>query len=47
MPPVAGSTIPEVIDLRVIDPETGEHAHRIEECVPAAEAGVDDVWQYL
>jgi len=38
---------PEVLDLRVIDPETGEHVHAIQECVPAADAGVDDVWQYL
>ncbi len=38
---------PQVVDLRVIDPETGTHAHRIEECIPATDAGVDDVWQYL
>ena len=38
---------PEVIDLRVVDPQSGEFAHWIVECVPAAEAGVDDVWQYL
>jgi hypothetical protein len=38
---------PEVLDLRLIDPETGEATHSITECVPAAEAGVDDVWQYL
>jgi len=38
---------PEVLDLRVIDPETGAHARSITECLPAADAGVDDVWQYL
>ena len=37
---------PEVVDLSLIDPETGK-THTIVECVPAAEAGVDDVWQYL
>ena len=38
---------PEVRDLRVIDPTTGGPLHTIAECVPAADAGVDDVWQYL
>ncbi len=38
---------PEVLDLRVVDPQTGQFARSIEECIPAAEAGVDDVWQYL
>lgn len=38
---------PEVIDLRVIDIETGEPVRSIVDCVPAMEAGVDDVWQYL
>lgn len=38
---------PRVLDLRVIDPQTGDHTHMITECLPAAEAGVDDVWQYL
>ena len=38
---------PEITDLRIIDPETGEHARKITECIPAADAGVDDVWQYL
>lgn len=37
----------EVVDLRLIDPDNGEFARTIAECVPAAEAGVDDVWQYL
>jgi HD-GYP domain-containing protein (c-di-GMP phosphodiesterase class II) len=37
----------EVLDLRLIDPETGESLRHIVECIPAAEAGVDDVWQYL
>ena len=38
---------PEVIDLRVVDPDTGSFAHTIVECIPAVDAGVDDVWQYL
>ncbi len=38
---------PEVLDLRVVDPETGLFVHSIDECIPAAEAGIDDVWQYL
>jgi hypothetical protein len=38
---------PEVLDLRLIDPTSGEYAHSIVDCVPAMEAGVDDVWQYL
>jgi HD-GYP domain-containing protein (c-di-GMP phosphodiesterase class II) len=38
---------PEVLDLRVVDPATGQFAHSIVECIPAADAGVDDVWQYL
>ncbi len=38
---------PEVIDLRVVDYHTGEAVRSITECVPAADAGVDDVWQYL
>ncbi len=38
---------PEVVDLRAIDPANGIFLHSIVECVPAAEAGVDDVWQYL
>ena len=37
----------EILDLRLIDPETGDALHSIAECVPAVEAGVDDVWQYL
>lgn len=38
---------PEVVDLRLINPATGDYAHMITDCLPAAEAGVDDVWQYL
>ena len=38
---------PEILDLRVIDPDTGTHVRSIEEAVPAADAGIDDVWQYL
>ncbi|MDO9556669.1 MAG: HD domain-containing protein [Coriobacteriia bacterium] len=37
----------EVIDLRLIDPQTGKFAMSIDECVPAAEHGIEDVWQYL
>ncbi|MDH4138960.1 MAG: HD-GYP domain-containing protein [Coriobacteriia bacterium] len=38
---------PEVADLRIVDPQSGESVRRITECVPAAQAGIDDVWQYL
>jgi HD-GYP domain-containing protein (c-di-GMP phosphodiesterase class II) len=38
---------PEVLDLRLVDTQTGAALCSIAECVPAAEAGVDDVWQYL
>jgi putative nucleotidyltransferase with HDIG domain len=38
---------PEVVDLRLVDHHTGDPVHSIVECVPAMEAGVDDVWQYL
>ena len=38
---------PEVLDLRLVDPTSGLPVRSITECVPAAEAGVDDVWQYL
>jgi HD-GYP domain-containing protein (c-di-GMP phosphodiesterase class II) len=39
--------VPEVVDLRLVDPTTGDPLHSITECIPAVEAGVDDVWQYL
>jgi HD-GYP domain-containing protein (c-di-GMP phosphodiesterase class II) len=38
---------PEIVDLRVVDTATGDPVLSIEEAMPAAEAGVDDVWQYL
>jgi len=38
---------PSIIDLRLIDRGTGTHALTITECIPAAEAGIDDVWEYL
>ncbi|MBE0475613.1 MAG: HD-GYP domain-containing protein [Coriobacteriia bacterium] len=38
---------PEIVDLRVVDADSGSFAHSIEECVPASDAGIDDVWQYL
>jgi len=38
---------PETVDLRLIDPETGTYALTITECIPASDAGIDDVWQYL
>jgi HD-GYP domain-containing protein (c-di-GMP phosphodiesterase class II) len=39
--------VPEVLDLRLVDPTTGDPLHSISECVAAVDAGVDDVWQYL
>jgi HD-GYP domain-containing protein (c-di-GMP phosphodiesterase class II) len=38
---------PVTVDLRLINPETGTFDHTIDECIPASEAGIDDVWQYL
>ena len=38
---------PEIVDLRLVDTTTGHPVRWIVECVPAVEAGVDDVWQYL
>jgi HD-GYP domain-containing protein (c-di-GMP phosphodiesterase class II) len=38
---------PETVDLRLIDPESGSYVRSITECIPAADAGIDDVWQYL
>jgi hypothetical protein len=38
---------PEVRDLRLVDTQTGMSLCSIAECISAAEAGVDDVWQYL
>jgi len=38
---------PEVLDLRLVDPKTGVPVSSIVECIPAVDAGVDDVWQYL
>ncbi|MCL4553735.1 MAG: HD-GYP domain-containing protein [Actinobacteria bacterium] len=38
---------PSTVDLRVVDPQTGEHVRAIKECIPASEAGIDDAWQYL
>jgi HD-GYP domain-containing protein (c-di-GMP phosphodiesterase class II) len=38
---------PETVDLRLIDPETGTYDTAINEVIPAADAGIDDVWQYL
>jgi len=38
---------PELVDLRVVDPGSGQFAHSIADCVPAADAGIEDVWQYL
>ncbi|PKQ17011.1 MAG: hypothetical protein CVT67_02390 [Actinobacteria bacterium HGW-Actinobacteria-7] len=38
---------PEVLDLRVINVETGLPVSAIVDCIPAVEAGVDDIWQYL
>ena len=39
---------PEVLDLRLVDiADRRRRCRSIAECIPAAEAGVDDVWQYL
>jgi putative nucleotidyltransferase with HDIG domain len=38
---------PEIIDLRLINPETGTFDLSIDECIPATDAGIEDVWQYL
>lgn len=38
---------PETVDLRLISPETGTFDRTIDECIPASDAGIDDVWQYL
>ena len=38
---------PAILDLRLIDRGTGGHTVAITECIPAAEAGIDDVWEYL
>lgn len=38
---------PETIDLRLVNPQSGTYDHSIVECIPATEAGIDDVWQYL
>ncbi len=38
---------PETVDLRLISAESGTFTLTIAECVPAAEAGIEDVWQYL
>ena len=40
-------TEPEVVDLRLINPEAGTYDISIVECIPAGDAGIDDVWQYL
>ena len=37
----------EVLDLRIVDPDSAGFARSIEECIPATDAGIDDVWQYL
>ena len=38
---------PQILDLRVVDSMTGSWARSIDECIPAADAGIDDVWDYL
>ena len=40
-------TEPETVDLRLINPESGTYDRTIVECIPASDAGIDDVWQYL
>jgi HD-GYP domain-containing protein (c-di-GMP phosphodiesterase class II) len=38
---------PEVVDLRLMNPRTGTYEASIVECVPALDAGVEAVWEYL
>jgi putative nucleotidyltransferase with HDIG domain len=38
---------PQIVDLRVVDRTSGDHPLAIAECIPSAEAGIDDVWEYL
>jgi len=38
---------PEIIDLRLVDTASGSFELSIDECIPAVEAGVADVWEYL
>lgn len=39
---------PSVLDLRIIAATNGgSFEHSIAECLPAVDAGIDDVWQYL
>ncbi|MCE5190807.1 MAG: HD-GYP domain-containing protein [Actinomycetia bacterium] len=38
---------PTTVDLRLISADSGTFSLSITECVPAAEAGIEDVWQYL
>ena len=38
---------PEIFDLRLMDPQSGTYVRSIVECLPALEAGIDDVWEYL
>jgi HD-GYP domain-containing protein (c-di-GMP phosphodiesterase class II) len=38
---------PDVLDLRLVDTGTGKPQHWVDRCISAAEAGVDDVWEYL
>ncbi|MFA5844626.1 MAG: HD domain-containing phosphohydrolase [Coriobacteriia bacterium] len=38
---------PVVIDLRIVDAASGRFEREIAECIPAVEAGIGDVWQYL
>jgi HD-GYP domain-containing protein (c-di-GMP phosphodiesterase class II) len=38
---------PEIVDLRLMNPRTGSYETSIVECVPALDAGIEDVWEYL
>jgi HD-GYP domain-containing protein (c-di-GMP phosphodiesterase class II) len=38
---------PEVLDLRLVDTQTGRPRHSVDSCISTTEAGIDDVWQYL
>ncbi len=38
---------PQIVDLRIIDRSSGLPVLTIAECIPSADAGIDDVWEYL
>jgi HD-GYP domain-containing protein (c-di-GMP phosphodiesterase class II) len=38
---------PDVVDLRLMNPRTGTYERSVVECIPALDAGIEDVWEYL